>query len=38
MFYYPEDLLAVKGIGPSKLAQIREELNFSLPAKEENGE
>ena len=38
MFYYPEDLLAVKGIGPAKLGQIREELNFSFPVKEENGE
>ena len=37
-FYYPEDLLAVKGIGAAKLEQIRDELNFSPPEKEEIGE
>ena len=33
-FHYPEDLLSVKGIGPVKLSQIREELNFSIPEEE----
>ena len=28
-FYFPEDLLAVRGIGPSKLAGIREWLDLS---------
>ena len=37
-FYYPEDLLAVKGIGTAKLEQIRDELNFSPPDEEEIGE
>ena len=33
-FFYPEDLLSVKGIGKKKLAEIREELNFSQPENE----
>ena len=37
-FYYPEDLLCVKGIGPAKLGQIRDELCFSVPEAETNGE
>ncbi len=28
LFFYPEDLLAVKGIGPSKLAKIRPLLDM----------
>lgn len=37
-FYYPEDLLAVKGIGTSKLGQIRNYISFSLFNSEEIGE
>ena len=37
-FYYPEDLLAVKGSGTAKLDQIRDELDFSPPEEEEIGE
>ncbi len=38
MFFYPEDLLTVKGIGPVKLEQIRDKLNFCSSNIEENGE
>ena len=34
-FYYPEDLIAVKGIGVKKVAQMREYLNMDL---EESGD
>ncbi len=37
-FYYPEDLLAVKGIGTTKLGQIREYISFSLFNSNEIGE
>ncbi len=32
-FFYPEDLLSIRGIGPGKLEKIRNALNFSLPEK-----
>lgn len=28
-YFYPEDLLAVRGIGPAKLAAIRDKLDFT---------
>lgn len=37
-FYYPEDLLAVKGIGTAKLEKIREYISFSLLDSREIGE
>ena len=37
-FYYPEDLLSVKGIGKYKLNQIRDYISFTLYDNEEIGE
>ena len=37
-FYYPEDLLSVKGIGKIKLNQIRDYISFTLYENEEIGE
>ena len=34
-FYYPEDLLSVKGIGRKKLAQFQEMLDLTIPKDEE---
>ena len=30
-FFYPEDLLTIRGIGNGKLEKIRDQLNFSFP-------